>query len=279
MIKTLGLFRKKPGMTRDAFVDRYENPDYGHAQFAIKLCPWQEDYRRNFLCDEPPFTYAHLKGTPRRQEMDVVMMTTARDMAQAKQTADALADPVVGRKIAEDEEALFDRTKMTIVMVDEHRTSEEKLQARPEGYAGEPSHKILSFARMRDPKAARSEFIRSHEAGLTKRVLDVLRREGYPIFARYARNYVNHDAFANQGHVSVVPPKADFDVMTEIWFWTEIDYQKFRSACRDSDIGKAFVDQSGAVDPWSISMVLVDERVHTKRMLADALAAHKRISA
>jgi EthD domain len=276
MIKTLGFFRKKPGMTRAAFVDRYENPEYGHAQFAMKLCPWQEDYRRDFICDTPPITYAHLETSGQRPDFDVVMMTKSRDAAQAQLTADALADPVVGRMIARDEEALFDRTKMTIVNVEERATPQDRLRPRPAGHSGPPALKMLGFASLRDPGRVREELIADYESSLALLVPSLIQEDGQPIFAGYIRNYVNHDAFANQGHVEIAPPKADFDIMNEVWFWSEEDFAKFQAACRDPAVGeKLAVEQSRLLDPGSIRMVFVEEHVHTREMLDAALAAYE----
>lgn len=276
MYKVLGLFTRKPGMTKAAFVDRYESPEYGHAQFAIKLCPWQEEYRRNHVCERPPITYAHIETSVAPPPFDVVMVTKARDEAQAQLTADALADPVVGRMIAEDEEALFDRTKMTIVPATECATPKEQMRARPAGHVGEPAVKMLGFANRRDPSVPLDEFIADYEGTLAKLVPQLLQADGQPIFAGYIRNYVHHDAFANQGHVAVAPPSADFDIMNEVWFWTQEDFGKFQDACRDPAIGERMAaEQTRLLDPASIRMVFVDEYVHTPEMLAAALAAHE----
>lgn len=275
MIKTIGLFCRKQGMSKEAFVDRYENPEYGHAQFAMKFCPWQEDYRRNHVSAKPPISYAHLETSLQRPDFDVVMITKAKDMAQAQLTANALADPVIGGKIAKDEEALFDRTKMTIINVDERATPAAEMCPRPPGHTGEPALKMLGFARMADRSRPRDEFIEDYEATLAKLVPSLLQADDQPIFAGYIRNYVNHDGFANQGHIEIEPPKAEFDVMNEIWFWTEDDFRNFQEACADPAIGARMgVEQSRLLDTSSISMIFVDEYIHTRELLDAALAAH-----
>ncbi len=280
MFKVLGLFVRKPGMTKEAFVDRYESPEYGHAQFAIRLCPWQEEYCRNHVREVPPITYAHLETSEAPAPFDVVMVTKARDQAQAQLTADALADPVIGRMIAEDEEALFDRTKMTIVTVEECATPKEQMRSRPVGHTGEPALKMLGFANRLDPAIPLDEFIADYEASLARLVPEILQADGQPIFAGYIRNYVHHDAFANQGHVAVAPPKADFDIMNEIWFWTEEDFGKFQQACRVPSVGERMAaEQTRLLDPASIRMVFVDEYVHTREMLDAAMAAHDAMTA
>lgn len=275
MIKTVGLFTKRPGMDREAFIDRYESPEYGHAQFAIRLCPWQDDYRRNFIRDTSPITYAHLETSTSRPPFDVVMITKARDAAQAELTAKALADPIVGGKIARDEEALFDRSRMTIFGVEERETPAELLAARPAGHVGAPALKMLGFARRRDPGIPLKDFIQDYESTLAPLVTKLMQRGGAPIFAGYVRNYVQQDVLVNQGHITIAPPKPDFDVMNEIWFWTERDFESFQDICSVPDVGAQMAaEQTRLLDPASINMVFVDEYFHTREMLDAALKEH-----
>lgn len=41
MINTAGLFRCKAGMMKAGFPNRYDRPEYGRAQYGIRLLPWQ----------------------------------------------------------------------------------------------------------------------------------------------------------------------------------------------------------------------------------------------
>jgi hypothetical protein len=270
MIKQLGIFRAKPGMERQAFIDRYEN---GHVPFALKRCPWLSDYRRNYPQKGSPIATAHLEVAKAVPEIDVVSEFKYASQADADRVAAVLSDPTIGQQFAEDEAQLFDRSKMTIIPVEEFATPENELRPRPTGYVGRPAIKFLGFARRRDPELPRDAFIRSYEAGLATLIPRILRAGGHPIFAGYRRNIVA-DGFANQGHVDIAPPKPDFDVMNEIWFWTEADYRAFQEACASPEVGEQMAaEQLRLFDISSITMIFVDECVTSQEALAEARTA------
>jgi len=115
-VKVVTMLRRKAGMSREAFVQRYENY---HAVLATKLVPGLLDYRRMYISAERPAF-----GTePPVLDYDVITTLVFADMASYQQAFDTLKRPDIAQRIAEDEEQLFDRTNITAYLVDEY-TSE-----------------------------------------------------------------------------------------------------------------------------------------------------------
>ena len=119
-MKILCMLKKKPGMSFEDFRDYYETK---HAPLCEKLIPFYTDYRRNFIVPVQDYNPGHLDNAlPAERPFDVVTELTFRDRAQYQQLVDALSDPKIGDIITRDEENLFDRSAMTIYIVDEHVT-------------------------------------------------------------------------------------------------------------------------------------------------------------
>ena len=117
-MKILCMLKKKPGMSFEDFRDYYEN---NHAPLCEKLIPFFTNYRRNFITPVQDYTTGHLENAlPAERDFDVVTELTFKDRAQYQQLVDALSDPKIGDIITKDEENLFDRSAMTIYIVDEH---------------------------------------------------------------------------------------------------------------------------------------------------------------
>lgn len=112
-VKVVTMLKRKPGMSREAFVQRYEN---FHAVLATKLVPGLLDYRRMYIsADRPAF------GTqPPALDYDVITTLVFADMASYEKAFDTLKSTEIARQIAEDEEHLFDRTNITAYLVDEY---------------------------------------------------------------------------------------------------------------------------------------------------------------
>jgi hypothetical protein len=107
--KVIALLRKRADISREAFIDYYENR---HAPLILSVFPSIAAYRRNFadfssafVSDAAPFDF------------DVVTEVEFADRAGYDEMLALHADPVVGETIAEDEANFVDRdfTRMFVV--------------------------------------------------------------------------------------------------------------------------------------------------------------------
>ncbi|MCK9468952.1 MAG: EthD domain-containing protein [Porticoccaceae bacterium] len=118
MIKMVGMLKRRPGLSVQAFRDYYEST---HRKIGEKyLSGYASRYLRRYLT---PLANP-LTGEADEGEFDVILEIwypdqAAFDAANAQFTVEEIA-----REIAEDEERLFDRSRMRFFFVDE---SESKL--------------------------------------------------------------------------------------------------------------------------------------------------------
>lgn len=119
MIKLVCFMNRKPGMSMDDFKKYYEE---NHVPLISKLTPFWQDYRRNFREDRE-HSAAHMEpGRPTEALFDVMTELTFENEQMHQKCLDALADPVIGKIIAEDEAKFFDRASMRTFVVDERRS-------------------------------------------------------------------------------------------------------------------------------------------------------------
>ncbi len=113
MFKTIGLLKRKQGMSTDEFRSYYEEK---HRVIGEKYLKGRaEKYMRRFLTPYPnPLT-----GETVEPEYDVVLEIWYSDKAAFKETGAVLASGEAAKEIAEDEEKLFDRSKNRFFFVEE----------------------------------------------------------------------------------------------------------------------------------------------------------------
>lgn len=115
MFKAVCLIRRKPGMTREAFIDRYEN---GHAVLCARLIPGMANYVRRYVVPGDTILY------PGATELDFDVVTElwyeSRETYEA--SMQSLEDPAAAQALIEDERELFDLTSIRRFVVEE-RTS------------------------------------------------------------------------------------------------------------------------------------------------------------
>lgn len=104
MLKTIALLKRKPGMSREAFIAYYE---MHHAPLIRALTPGILSYRRNFVCDETVFPI-ELAGA---LEFDAVTEICYADRSAWDLAMAASVDPHNAARIAADEENFLDRSK------------------------------------------------------------------------------------------------------------------------------------------------------------------------
>ena len=113
MIKTVGLLKRRPGMSIEDFRDYYETH---HRVIGEKyLSGHAARYVRRFLDPAPNSRRGDL-GEP---EYDVILEIWYADQAAYDATREVLSAPEVRREIVEDEEKLFDRPSMRFYTVQE----------------------------------------------------------------------------------------------------------------------------------------------------------------
>ena len=117
MFKVIGLLKRKPGMTMEAFRDYYESH---HRLIGEKyLRDHAVKYMRRYLT---PFADP-LTGAAPEQPCDVVMEIWYRDRAAFEAAVATFVRPDVAAEIAADEEELFDRASNRFYFVDECESS------------------------------------------------------------------------------------------------------------------------------------------------------------
>jgi uncharacterized protein (TIGR02118 family) len=84
-----------------------------------------------------------------------------------------------------------------------------------------------------------------------------------PQIVEYSRNYIVPDASYRPGHLANVNKEVapDFDVMSEISFKSEEDYQKMVNTLNDPKSGQILAeDEERFVDRKAVVMYIVDEK-------------------
>ncbi|MCZ4344086.1 EthD domain-containing protein [Sphingomonadaceae bacterium G21617-S1] len=120
MIKLVALFKIKEGMTREAFIDYYEN---NHVPLVKKLMPQLRYYRRSFVRPETMFYAGHMEGAaPPPPPFDVMTECWFESQKHYDAMIAVTADPDKGPVIAADEANFLDRSSMTMFLVDERIT-------------------------------------------------------------------------------------------------------------------------------------------------------------
>lgn len=116
MIKIVTLLKRKPGMSRDAFIAHYEQV---HAPLAVTLIPGLVGYRRSYIDPSRP-AFGQNSESP---GFDAITELLFADEAAYEGALAAFARPEVAAAIAADEENLFDRTCIKAYVVEEHRST------------------------------------------------------------------------------------------------------------------------------------------------------------
>lgn len=115
MIKIVALLKKRPDMTTQEFIDYYEN---NHAPLAKTAMRAACHYTRRYLRPLP----GRLFMESQEQDFDVVTEVWF-DSREAYDDAIArLTDPAFAPVIKADEEKLFDRSRISSFLVEEHHS-------------------------------------------------------------------------------------------------------------------------------------------------------------
>lgn len=116
MIKTIAFLKRKAGLSREDFIRYYETR---HAPLILSIAPQICDYRRNYLVREG----AILAAAAAWPDFDVVTELCYPDAAAFASAMAAFTEPQNARRIAADEEHVFDRTYTRFFTVEEHASA------------------------------------------------------------------------------------------------------------------------------------------------------------
>ena len=112
MFKTVCLLKRKPGMSLEDFKDYYETH---HKRFGEQYLPKSARFMRRYLY---PVTNPMTGETP-ELDYDVITETWFENREDWEAAMAVYAEPALAAEIAEDEEKLFDRTKINFCIVEE----------------------------------------------------------------------------------------------------------------------------------------------------------------
>ena len=89
------------------------------------------------------------------------------------------------------------------------------------------------------------------------------------LFAGYRRSFVLSNSMVFPQHIAGAPPlPPDFDLITELWFDTQEDYNRMVAVMADPAIGERVArDEANFLDRSSMVMFLVDERITPSEVL------------
>ena len=119
MFKAIALLKAKPGLSREAFIEYYENC---HVPLILELQPQIVEYRRNFLLDDG----AIIAPGASAPDFDVITEIWYADRAGYEAAMADYARPEVSSRIVRDEENFLDRSKTRFFLVEEHHARIER---------------------------------------------------------------------------------------------------------------------------------------------------------
>ena len=102
MFKLIVTIKRKRGMSREEFIDYYENH---HVALCRKILPPLEVYRRNYIMNDDPLLKAigDNRAVDGENDFDVITEAIYTTRAEAQASMNALFDQNVGPKIMADE--------------------------------------------------------------------------------------------------------------------------------------------------------------------------------
>lgn len=233
MHKHIALFRKPSAVARDAFVSAIEQA--GHPP---RLMPAdRREYRRNHVLPDGAVAAGHIQEEAPHAGYDLIT-TMLLPEDQEPDWAD-LAGSVSGELI------------QTFV-AEEHRSPLDALGAQPPQPNDTAAIKMICMIRRR-PGMSRDDFIDYYETAHSR-----LAARHLPMIAGYHRSYMLPNGASAPRQI----PALDIDVMTEMWFRSQADFDAMQVALTDPALGAMFAaDEEKLFDRKNIQMFLVDERI------------------
>jgi len=256
MIKQVVFLKARDGIEPRDFIDRYET---GHAPLVQSLLPYFSAYHRSYVLPGGMLSRDPGRQAASRPDFDVVTEIWYKDDATLKALATTLENDGVAKQIQQSEAALFDQA--CLFECDEFVTPETMLQPRPAGHVGRPAIKLIGLIRKK-AGMSRDAFIRRYEDGHCPLALSILTKDDKPAFAGYRRSFPKADAQPPSAAIPSPQVEPFFDVMVEVWFWNEADFEHFQLHRADPKVDAIVTeDEAQLFDRASIIMLAVEEHV------------------
>lgn len=222
MIKQLSFFRTAPDITRTTLITRAE------AVARSLAAQGHGETSRNYVRPGGDVAAGHIEGTAPPLVFDFVC--SLRGDSPAFRFPDG-PEPI------------------GTYAVEEHRSPDAELGAGGVLPRDAGAVKMICVIKRR-PGMARDAFIEYYETGHSR-----LAAQHLPMIAGYHRSYVLP---GETGGTDVAP---QFDVMTEMWFRSQEDFDAMAAALQDPTLGAMFAqDEEKLFDRNNIQMFLVEER-------------------
>jgi len=113
MYKAIALLKAKPGISRDRFIEYYEEH---HVPLILRLMPQIVDYRRNYVRTDNAYLAPDISAL----DFDAVTELWYRNKADYEAAAASLNDAAVLKQITDDEEHFLDRGQTRMFVVEEY---------------------------------------------------------------------------------------------------------------------------------------------------------------
>lgn len=251
MIHQIAFHKARAGFPRDAFVLQHEAE---HVPALLEGAPSFMDYRRNFPIADGMISLPRAGGQSDPLDIDIITQFSFKDRAAVQAFDHARAQDVT---IRQQEGRLFDSARSVRFEAERYPSAEDDLASVPRGGTA-PAVKIIGILKRKDGLSPEA-FLQAYEEVHVPRALRLIRLNGAPLLAGYIRNYPLPEA---QARVTSSLMDTSFDVMTELWFWTHADYDRFIALRSDPDIARELGEGGEQLFDRTVSwLFLVKEHV------------------
>jgi hypothetical protein len=213
MIKAVGLYSKKAGMSPDAFFRRYE---YGHVPLVREIFSGCfAAYTRSYAhleAAELTGVFAHAPALG----FDSLTQLWYRQQADIDRIAERMTQPQNGQRLSDDEQHLFDRGALLSFRVHERGDP-----------PGEPAAALKVAALYTKPAGvAPAAFLEQVETEIAPALLGLRSADGGPLVAGCRRNHLIAGSLFRHPLYDA-PAQSPPDLVMELWFRSPGDMRQW----------------------------------------------------
>ena len=259
MIKQIALVTAKSGMNRDAFIKRYEQ---FHAPLALQILNFFCGYRRNYVVRDCPSSALPSTAQVLAPSFDGISEFWFSDQAALDEMASAIGETDAGRQISEDEEQIFDRSKIRMFGVDEYFVEGAR---SPSAEVTKPAHKIF-IQSLRHGDLSREKFLELCETRHVPMVQKLLKDGGVHL-SDYRRSYPSSDT-NSMPHLDKSLPPLGFDLLSELSFDTQAHFDAFMAIVDNPQTAEVLANSETTIfDPSTVGWFKVEEHATSPDLL------------